>query len=424
MPEQDAKVADLLAAPKPVQSAANRRSPGSPGLQVDRQAAAKSAIRWLDVERLMSEPPPPVPWIAEPLLARGHVTILAGPAGVGKSLLALALASAIAHDAPSLAGLPITGGPIVLLDAENGERTLAERAHLVELPPARVRIGLPERFDLRQPDGLGELVAAIEDTEAVLLLLDSLATLAPGIKENDAHEIGPALDRLRRLAQRANVAVLLLHHARKEGDTYRGGTGLPAGVDVLAIYCREHRDRDRERRLLTFDPDRGAKMRIAAEPDPQWLRMNVTAGRLTIDTADPPDELATTPSPPTKRDQLREQLVAIIAESGPINQTDALRAAGLDPTDRTGRRALDDAVEHGEVKRQADLHYITGRQPANPASQEPALADWQAGTPYRGVPCPANPAPTDAARNGSRAATPAEEARAAALIARHEKAEQ
>jgi hypothetical protein len=312
-------------------------------------------IRWLDVAALKSEPPLPVPWVIEPLVARGAVTMLAGPAGVGKSLLAMAVASVVANGTDALAGMSVKAGGVVILDAENGERTLHERAHLVDLPPEGVRLGLSDSFELRRQPDAGQLAQAVAG--AALVVLDSLATLAPGLKENDANEAGPVLDRMRRLARESGAGVLLLHHARKDGDTYRGGTALPASMDVAAIYCRERDDPDRERRLLTWEPHRGGKMRLAAEPEPRWLRVGVVADRLTIEPAKPPDR-SDDDRPPTRRDVLRERLVAILAERGPLSQSDALREVGESTNSRTGRRALLAAVDGGDLIRDDDGLYV------------------------------------------------------------------
>src|SRR5205807_1685678 len=112
-------------------------------------------------------------------VARGAVTLLSGGHGSGKSLLAIALASAVAAGAPSIAGMPVAGGAVVIIDAENGKRTLHERAHLADLPRDRVCVGIADGFDLRRPPAIKELHAAIAEGTA-LVILDSLASLAPG----------------------------------------------------------------------------------------------------------------------------------------------------------------------------------------------------------------------------------------------------
>lgn len=347
-------------------------------------------IRWLDLDRLLDEPPPPVPWIVEDLLARGSLTMLAGPAGVGKSFVAIAIASAVAHGRPTIAGLSVTGGTVAILDAENGERTLHERAHLVELPRRNVRVGLAEALTLRDPHALGRLESALGPEPPALLVLDSLASLAPGLKENEADQAGPVLDRIRRLAQATGAGILLLHHTRKDGDSYRGGTSIPAAVDVAAMYGRPRGADDRDLRVLDWSHEKGGKTRLGPEPEACHLRVAVMDGRLTVDAAAAPEgSAAPTPRSP-RREGLREQAVAAVAELAPVSQSDVLRALGLSTTDRTGRRALDDAAEAGEVRRGRDGAYMVGRQGANGACQ--GVSGGMAGmAPVGGTCLPATP---------------------------------
>jgi hypothetical protein len=91
-------------------------------------------VEWLPVADLLDADPEPVSWLCEPLLARGAVTILCGPFGVGKSLFAIAAGSAIAHGAQRLGGMRVRPGKVIVIDAENGRRVLHQRAHLAQLP--------------------------------------------------------------------------------------------------------------------------------------------------------------------------------------------------------------------------------------------------------------------------------------------------
>ena len=61
------------------------------------EESAVQVLRVLDVEMMLATLPPPVPWVVEPILARGCVTIPAGREGRGKSMLALALAAGIGN---------------------------------------------------------------------------------------------------------------------------------------------------------------------------------------------------------------------------------------------------------------------------------------------------------------------------------------
>jgi hypothetical protein len=359
--------------------------------------SGSDAIRWLDLHALMAQGPPPVPWLVAPLLARGHLTMLVGAPGVGKSLLALAIAGAVAHEAPSIGGMPVVGGEVVLIDAENGERTLHERAHLVGLPPDRVRAGIASTFDLRDAAAVDGLRRGFGEQPPALLVLDSLASLAPGLRENDAHDVAPVLDRLRRLAQDTDTAVLLLHHTRKGGDSYRGGTGIPAAVDVAAVYLRPPAS-ERDRRVIDWSPQHGGKMRLGAEPDAQHLRVEIVAGALTV-TAAEPLERGASQHPAPVRDDLQARIVAEVAGHGQRPRADLLRAVGCDPKDRTGRRAVDAAIDAGQLVRTDDGTIAQGGTPATSATAtcHPAPGrGWQA-APYKGAATchPASPIDAD-----------------------------
>jgi hypothetical protein len=90
-----------------------------------------------------------------------------------------------------------------------------------------------------------------------LLVIDSLAKLAPLSRENDAGEMLRALEPLERLA-RAGMSVLILHHPRKgkyrPGQAARGSGALLAFVDIFIEMERVSRrnPKDRRRRLRAF----------------------------------------------------------------------------------------------------------------------------------------------------------------------------
>lgn len=355
-------------------------------------------IRWLDVAAMRSEPAPPVPWVVEPLLARGAVTLLVGVHGVGKSLLALAALAAVGRGDTRFAGLDVGGGGGggLLLDAENGEQVLHARTQLVDLPVS-VQIGLPPPdFNLRRPD---ELADAIGEHAPALVVLDSLSSLAPGFKENEVDQGVLTLEPIRRLARETNAAVLLLHHTPKRGDSARGSTAIPAGVDVAVFYGRPRGSADPARRILDWSHDRGGKMRLGAEPDPQHVRVEVQAGRLTIEAAEPPSAGEQERAP--KRAAIRLDAVAYAVEHGPIGQADLLRGIGLDGKDRTGRRALDEAIDRDELAVSDGLYGPPGGNGATPATatRHPESGRTGGRQPLEGLP----PATPSASTNGTGA---------------------
>jgi putative DNA primase/helicase len=217
-------------------------------------------LRVLDVEAMLRTAPPPVPWVVEPLLAQGCVTMLAGREGTGKSMLALAMAAAIGHGA-DVAGLGCRPGRVLYVDAENGEREAHRRIHgLGGVAPGS--LGYVEASGFSLASHLAELNALVEDRCPDVLMLDSLRSLAPGLDENDSQQAEAALRPVVRLTQAREMATLILHHAGKVGTEYRGSTAIGAAVELGFTLSQHPDDPDgaRRRRLACW------KSRPAAEP--------------------------------------------------------------------------------------------------------------------------------------------------------------
>lgn len=67
-----------------------------------------------------------------------------------------------------------------------------------------------------------------------VIVIDTLAASAPGLKENDSSEMGRLAGIMRTLATRAQMSVLYIHHSTKSGDSWlRGHSGLLGDVDTL-----------------------------------------------------------------------------------------------------------------------------------------------------------------------------------------------
>lgn len=238
------------------------------------ESQPKPYLRSLNARELLSVPPPPVPWIVEPLCARGAVTLLTGREGEGKSMLALAIAAA-ALTGETVADLRGTQTEVLYVDAENGERVIAERLHLLGVDPA-IKLAVAEGFSLsKHLDLLEDQVIALEPG---LVVLDSLRSLWPGGDENDSGSVERLLAQLRGLARRRNTAVLSLHHLNKQGNSpYRGTTALGAGCEFV-VTMRQDRD-DSAVRILEW-----YKCRLRQTPRPMWLRFISTGARLHIET--------------------------------------------------------------------------------------------------------------------------------------------
>ena len=303
-----------------------------------------AVIRFLDVPAMVATAPPAVPWLAPPMLPRAALVALYAPGGDGKSLLALALAAAIAHGG-ELAGIECEQGATVYLDAENGEHEIHRRVHTLGLPASGVEVADASRLDLRRD--IVEVETVVRERTPDLLVLDSFRSMTPGMDENDTSQTARALGPLRRLAHESQTSILLIHHANKAGKDYRGASSIRDSVDVLWHLGRQDGDPDRQRRFL-----HNVKMRVAPDGERLWLRLDIDRGHVLIDRAEPADEQ---PPPNTRpvRTKLSDEILNGMDER-PLRLAAIAELVGRKPKDGSVRNALKALVGDGLLTRQGD----------------------------------------------------------------------
>src|ERR1700730_4897145 len=171
------------------------------------------------------DPPQPV---APRLAWRGRMTLLAAREKAGKSTVASAAAAAVSRGAAFLEG-PAIQGDVLYLALEEHESDVARRFCRFDADPSRM-------FIATQLDRPAEnLERAAGEHRPALIVVDTLAAFVGGDIEDPGNSSAwtPLMARLVRIARDHEVAVLLLHHARKSDGTYRDSTAIGAAVDVL-----------------------------------------------------------------------------------------------------------------------------------------------------------------------------------------------
>jgi hypothetical protein len=236
-------------------------------------APAPEKLRVLDTYTLVTTEPPPLDWLAEGIFARGKLSMPGGREKQGKSLLAMALGVCMAAGGGDVAGIAVKAGRVVVVDGENGEREIHRRLRAMGLAPAHAAdyVAVEARgFDLRTD--MGHLAALLDSRRPALLLLDSFRSLWAG-DERDEGQVAAVLDPLRTLAHDRDIAIGLVHHARKNGDEYRGSTAIGAAVEWVVMLSRESGDTDRTRRRLS-----NPLARFAPEREDRWLSIRSEGG--------------------------------------------------------------------------------------------------------------------------------------------------
>lgn len=178
-------------------------------------------------------------WIIEPLLpARRQVALYSAPK-VGKSLLLLEMAAAIAAGHRECLGT-VLGEPKVVLyvDFENDPRSdIRERLISMGYGPddlANLRyLSYPEMRKLDTEQGAAELIAAVRFHRAEVVVIDTVSRSIGG--EENANDTWLAFYRHAGLTlKRERVALIRLDHAGKdEAKGQRGGSAKAGDVDAV-----------------------------------------------------------------------------------------------------------------------------------------------------------------------------------------------
>ncbi|AEA23376.1 hypothetical protein Psed_1125 [Pseudonocardia dioxanivorans CB1190] len=235
-----------------------------------------SRTHW-DAEELMTMTFAPPRWAVPGIVCEG-VTLLAGPPKVGKSWLSLNLALDIAAGRPALGSIPVEAGPVLYLALEDTPRRLQSRMRTVLAGrPAPAGLTLSIACD-PMPAGGDEQVDAwlTAHPGARLVVIDVFAKVRgnppTGVAAYDADYA--AMGRIKRVADRHGVAVLLVHHVRKAAAedflaTVSGTNGLAGAADAVLVLERARaqadgvlhvtgRDVDETDYPLAFDSQAGA----------------------------------------------------------------------------------------------------------------------------------------------------------------------
>ncbi len=184
--------------------------------------------------------PPAQRWLVDHLWARSGVGILGGAPKSFKTWLGLELATAVATGTPCLGRFAVRApGTALIYLAEDGLGTVRERLDALARARGRalgdldMRVITAPTLRLDRQDDMRRLAVTVRVVRPRLLVLDPLVRLH-GADENNATEIATILSRLRVIQRHYDVAVLVVHHTRKQGGSRQHGQTLRGSGDLHA----------------------------------------------------------------------------------------------------------------------------------------------------------------------------------------------
>ena len=261
---------------------------------------------------------PQTQWLVEGLWSEQAVGILGGEPKCCKSFLALDVAVSVASGTACLRQFPVRrGGKVLLFPAEDSLAIVRQRlegiadAARVPFESLPVEVITASSLRLDTPADRQRLSNTVENLRPVLLILDPLIRLHR-LEENDATQIATLLSYLRELQRQFQLAVLLVHHARKDSNSSRPGQALRGSSELHGwgdsnLYMR------RKGSQLTLSTEH----RAAPSQDHIPLQLTQSGSALALSVLERP--LAEPATEPTPVDRVRQSL-SQIHEPVPIRQ--------------------------------------------------------------------------------------------------------
>ena len=202
----------------------------------------------------LDEPEPDHRWLVEPLWSRSAVGFIAALPKLGKTWLGLDLALSVASNTPCLGSFEVKqpGTTLVYL-AEDHTCVVRQRLagicrqrglSLGKLPLYVITV--PSlRLDLERDRQ--RLASTVREIRPRLLLLDPLVRLHRR-DENNAGDVSELLAFFRELQREHDLAIMVVHHLRKNGAGSQAGQALRGSGDFhawtdSALYLHARRDR-------------------------------------------------------------------------------------------------------------------------------------------------------------------------------------
>lgn len=212
------------------------------------------SLRSVTLGSLLDRQMPERGWLLQPWLREQESALIWAAPGVGKTMLTLSLALAVAGGgtvldwtAPSPRRVFVIDGEMPLDDLKGRMNTLLQAVTGVDVDAARENLTILARHHqdarARFPDfGAAEeqdaIVEFIMSKQPDLVILDNLSTLATLDDENGAAETQRIVKLLAKLKQ-AHIGVIVVHHSGKAGNAFRGSSMLATTFEVILGLTRE-----------------------------------------------------------------------------------------------------------------------------------------------------------------------------------------
>ena len=230
-------------------------------------------LETIDGETLMSRPLQPLNFVVDTLISQG-LHILAGSPKVGKSWLALWLAVTVAKGEP-VWGMRVKRGTTLYLCLEDSQLRIQNRLFdVTEEAPANVHFCTESQI---LGNGLTEQLEQFlcEHPDTSLIIIDTLQMIRGANYDNTYANDYRDLSALKQFADSHGIAILLIHHLRKEkaDDVFNrisGTTAISGAVDSSFTLVEERRGSGKARLSCIGRDIEYRELKLSRNADNVW----------------------------------------------------------------------------------------------------------------------------------------------------------
>lgn len=264
---------------------------------------AENKLKTLTLDELLAHPFPQREHLVFPWLRQGESALIWAAPGIGKTMLSLTLALAVAGGGSVLGWESTAPRSVLYVDGEMNAADLRDRLEMLagtveDLDMAAARRNLrvlsrqfqggevtfPDLAEDQAPDGANRLpgqevvLREARRHKAELVIIDNLTTCAGVDDENAAASMAPVIQFLLKIKQ-AGHGCILVHHSDKGGNNFRGSSAIATTFEVILGLRRLESHEAGAGAAFELDwtkyrgrptaATRAAEVRLVREP-PQW----------------------------------------------------------------------------------------------------------------------------------------------------------
>ncbi|MEX1662207.1 AAA family ATPase [Thioclava sp. 15-R06ZXC-3] len=210
-----------------------------------------SKLKTYTAEELLATRFRPREPVIEPWLRTEETAVIWAPSGVGKTLLCLSLALAVAGGGTVADWTAPKARKVLYIDGEMNQQDIRDRIEMlvssgaVELPDPKIalrnleiiarqaqEVGT-EFFDITEEETQNGILKRARAGDVELIILDNFTTLSDSLEDENASSEFKRVQDFFLQMKRAGIATILVHHANKGGKGMRGSTALETTFEVI-----------------------------------------------------------------------------------------------------------------------------------------------------------------------------------------------